>query len=190
MTLDEAWGHTPRLMPLPKCPCASPCALAARRRSALCRDAIHRATCRGPLSVHLPCQLPPAQQQFQSGICAVLALDAAFLTWLGRGVEQREEDAYGYMAASLWVFLWGCRYPVVLCVSAVRERVRARFVVLCPPFAWQAVPSTHWASVFMCASPSIFAQRNLQYALVTHSVLRTALFGPHCSTTGVTERID
>ena len=34
--------------------------------------------------------------------------------------------------------------PAVLCVSAVRERVPgARFVALCPPFAWQTVCEQH-----------------------------------------------
>ena len=43
--------------------------------------------------------------------------------------------------------------PLVLCASAVPERVRGvRFVVICPPFAWQTVPSTLYASAFMRAS--------------------------------------
>ena len=37
---------------------------------------------------------------------------------------------------------WGCRYAV-LSVAAVLERVRgARFLALCPPFAWATVLST------------------------------------------------
>ena len=53
--------------------------------------------------------------------------------------------------------------PAVLCVSAVRERVRgARFVALCPPFAWQAVCEQHSASVFMRARlTNFYAERNL-----------------------------
>ena len=51
--------------------------------------------------------------------------------------------------------LWGSHYcgywlGLPLCASAVRERVPgARFVALCPPFAWQTVPSTSCASALM-----------------------------------------
>ena len=71
------------------------------------------------------------------GHLAVLALDAAFCAWLrrGRACQEQREEAHGFMT------LRRCgAAPAVLCVSAVRERVRgARFVVRCPPFAWQTV---------------------------------------------------
>ncbi len=76
--------------------------------------------------------------------------------------------------------MYGAAHPV-LCVSAVRERVRGvRFVVLWPPFAWQTVPSTFSASVFMCASRIHFlASRNLQTDVLLGRITRsTALSVP------------
>ena len=92
--------------------------------------------------------------------------------------------------------LWHCgvcgaAHPV-LCVSAVRERVRgARFVVLCAPFAWQTVPSTLLASVFMCASLIDFSSEEISPAdALATAALAAQLVRPQCSTTSVTQRID
>ena len=70
--------------------------------------------------------------------------------------------------------------PAVLCVSAVRERVRgARVVALCAPFAWQTVCSTFRASVFMCASPSFLPEEISPAIVVVEPVTRsTASFIP------------
>jgi hypothetical protein len=82
--------------------------------------------------------------------------------------------------------------PAVLCVSAVRERVPgARFVALCPPFAWQAVCSTFRASVFICASLiDFYAERNLSSRTRLWSVRSAQLVRSQCSTISVTQRID
>ena len=101
----------------------------------------------------------------------------AAAAWLrrGRACQEQREEAHGFMTLRR-----GGAAPAVLCVSAVRERVRgARVVALCAPFAWQTVPSTLLASVFMCASLiDFFSEKFFQRTRLRPQRSLHRLFGP------------